>query len=96
MGSTKPGPFDALDDLSLEELRQRLLSLQAIIERAPIPIAIAHDPACRYISANRALAELLKLSTESNISLTPPPGHSPPYPRTGTPAHDGVVTLPTH
>ena len=79
MGSTTRGPFDGLDDLSPEELRQRLHSLQAIIERAPIPIAIAHDPACRFISANHALAELLKLPAESNISLTPPPGQLPPY-----------------
>ena len=54
------GPFDVLDDLSPEELRQRLHSLQAIIDRAPVPIAIAHDPECRFISANRALASLLR------------------------------------
>ena len=51
--------FDAIDDLSPEELRQRLRSLQALIARAPVPIAIAHDPECRFISANRALAALL-------------------------------------
>ena len=79
MEGTHSGPFEDLDDLGPEELRQRLHSLQAIIERAPIPIAIAHDPACRYISANHALAELLKLPAESNISLTPPPGQLPPY-----------------
>jgi len=73
------GPFDALDDLSPEELRQRLQSLQAIIARAPIPIAIAHDPACRFISANAALASLLGMPAEANISLTPPPGHKAPY-----------------
>jgi PAS domain S-box-containing protein len=73
------GPFDALDDLSPEELRQRLQSLQAIIARAPIPIAIAHDPACRFISANAALASLLGLPSDANISLTPPPGQRPPY-----------------
>jgi PAS domain S-box-containing protein len=73
------GPFDALDDLSPEELRQRLQSLQAIIARAPIPIAIAHDPACRFISANAALASLLGMPAEANISLTPPPGQKEPY-----------------
>jgi signal transduction histidine kinase len=72
-------PFDVLDGLNAEELRQRLASLQAIIARAPIPIAIAHDPECRFISANRALAALLRMPTESNISLTPPPGEQPPY-----------------
>jgi hypothetical protein len=43
------GPYDALDDLNPEELRQRLHSLQAILERVPVPIAIAHDPDCRVI-----------------------------------------------
>jgi PAS domain S-box-containing protein len=73
------GPFDVLDDLSPEELRQRLRSLQAIIDRAPIPIAIAHDPACRFIFANRALASLIGIAQDANISLTPPAGEQPPY-----------------
>jgi len=73
------GPFDALDDLSSDELRQRLRSLQAIIDRTPVPIAIAHDPECRYIFANRALAALIGLPPEANISLTPPPGEQPLY-----------------
>jgi PAS domain S-box-containing protein len=73
------GPFEALDTLNVDELRQRLLSLRAIIERAPVPIAIAHDPECRFISANRALASLLRLPAEANISLTPPQGVEPGY-----------------
>jgi signal transduction histidine kinase/ActR/RegA family two-component response regulator len=74
-----PGPFDALDGVSPEELRQRLYALQALIERAPVPIAIAHDRECRFISANRALAALLHLSPDANVSLTPPPGQQRPY-----------------
>ncbi len=70
--------FDLPEDLSPEELRLRLQSFQAIIARAPIPIAIAHDPECRYISANRALAALLHMPIEANISLTPSTGE-PPY-----------------
>jgi PAS domain S-box-containing protein len=73
------GPFDVLDNLSPDELRQRLRSLQAIIDRAPIPIAIAHDPACRFIFANRALASLIGLAQNANISLTPPVGERPQY-----------------
>jgi signal transduction histidine kinase/ActR/RegA family two-component response regulator len=72
------GFLDGLDDLGAGELRQRLHSLEAIIARAPIPIAIAHDPECRFISANRALAALLDLPETSNISLTPASG-TPPY-----------------
>ena len=73
------GPFDGADEASAEELRQRLHSLHALIDQAPVPIAIAHDPACRTITANRALAVLLRLPSTANISLTPPPGESPPY-----------------
>ena len=51
--------FDAIDDLTADELRQRLRALQALIASAPVPIAIAHDPDCRFISANLALATLL-------------------------------------
>src|SRR5207247_2046191 len=73
------GPFAALDNLSVDELRQRLQALQATITRAPIPIAIAHDADCRVITANRALASLLQTPPEANISLTPPPGLAPAY-----------------
>src|SRR5438093_7040992 len=73
------GPFEALDNLSGDELRQRLQSLRAVIARAPVPIAIAHDPDCRFISSNQALASLLGVSVDDNISLTPPPGTQPPY-----------------
>jgi signal transduction histidine kinase len=76
---TQWGPFDVLDNLSPDDLRQRLLSLQAIIDRAPIPIAIAHDPECRYIFANRALAALIGVPQEANISLTPPAGQATQY-----------------
>ena len=41
---THSGPFDGVDEASPEELRQRLHSLQALIDKAPVPIAIAHDP----------------------------------------------------
>ena len=72
-------PFDALETLGADELRQRLRALHAIFERAPIPIAIAHDPDCRFISANPALAALLQVPPDLNISLTPPDGGVPPY-----------------
>ncbi len=69
---------ESLDNLGPDELRQRLQSLEAVIARAPVPIAIAHDPECRYISANRALATLLDVPENSNVSLTPATG-KPPY-----------------
>ncbi|HTM25360.1 MAG TPA: ATP-binding protein [Vicinamibacterales bacterium] len=75
----EPGPFEALDVLGVGELRQRLQSLQAVIARAPVPIAIAHDPDCRFISGNRALAALLGLPADANFSLTPGPVERPLY-----------------
>jgi signal transduction histidine kinase/ActR/RegA family two-component response regulator len=71
--------FDPVEDLSPEEVRPRLHAIQAILARAPVPIAVAHDPGCRLISANRALAAMLQVSPDANISLTPPPGQTPLY-----------------
>jgi signal transduction histidine kinase/CheY-like chemotaxis protein len=75
----EPGPFDELDALSVAELRQRLQSLQAVIARAPVPIAIAHDPGCHFISGNQALAALLGLPAGANFSLTPGAPERPLY-----------------
>lgn len=70
---------DSTDAASLDALRARLRDLEALIARVPIPIAIARDPDCRDISANEALAALLRLPPSANVSLTPPPGEQPPY-----------------
>jgi PAS domain S-box-containing protein len=71
--------FDLPEDATADELRNRLRALEALIARAPVPIAVAHDADCRYISANHALARLLGVPPEVNISLTPPPGEQPRY-----------------
>src|SRR3954468_18520636 len=71
--------FGTSGDANADELRDRLRRLEALIDRAPIPIAIAHDAACSIISANGALAELLGVPADANISLTPPPGQAPLY-----------------
>jgi signal transduction histidine kinase/ActR/RegA family two-component response regulator len=79
MRVTQPDPFDPLEGASADELRQRLHSFQALIARAPVPIAIAHDPDCHFVSANRALASLLHLPGDANFSLTPETGQQPLY-----------------
>ena len=71
--------FGSASGASADELRNRLRRLEALIARAPVPIAIAHDAQCRVISANEALAELLGVPADVNISLTPPEGQSPKY-----------------
>jgi len=77
--SSFPTLFDPPADATPEELRARLRALANLIARAPVAIAIAHDPACRYISANDALARLLGVPPNTNVSLAPPPGENPPY-----------------
>src|ERR1051326_4093595 len=71
--------FGSSGPAGADELRDRLRRLEALIDRAPIPIAIAHDGDCRVISANGALAELLGVPADANISLTPPEGQTPLY-----------------
>jgi signal transduction histidine kinase len=61
------------------ELRRRLEALEALIARAPVPIAVAHDRLCRFISANAALARLLGVPEGINISMTPDAGEIAPY-----------------
>ena len=84
-----PGPEHLVDlsfslfhlpaSASAEELRGRLAALETLIACAPVPIAVAHDQDCRYISANAALEQLLGVPAGSNVSMTPPPGESPAY-----------------
>ena len=70
------GPFDTA---SPDDLRSRLRTLESLVARAPVPIAVAHDARCEVITANAALARLLGVPPDENISLTPPPGLWPPY-----------------
>jgi PAS domain S-box-containing protein len=79
MSTHELGAFDSLEDASPEELRARLHALALLLARAPVPIAVAHDPECRFVSANPALTRLLGVKPGTNISLTPPPGATPPY-----------------
>ncbi len=72
-------PFEPPQNASAEELRTRLRALAALVSRAPVAIAVAHDAGCRFISANAALSRLLGVDPGSNISLTPPPGEQVPY-----------------
>src|SRR6266850_111577 len=79
MTAPPQGFFGLPPGATSDELRAQLRRLEALIARAPVPIAIAHDPDCRLISANAALAELLGVPADINISLTPPAGEQPQY-----------------
>jgi PAS domain S-box-containing protein len=71
--------FDPPSDATSEELRARLRALADLVARAPVAIAVAHDPECRFISANEALTRLLGVPSNVNISLTPGDGRQPLY-----------------
>ena len=71
--------FEPPIDATPEELRARLRALADLVARAPVPIAIAHDADCRFISANDALARLLGVPPGVNVSLSPSPGEKPLY-----------------
>jgi PAS domain-containing protein len=74
-----PIPFDPPENATQDELKGRLRAIAALLERAPVPIAVAHDAECRFITANAALSRLLGVTHGRNISLTPPPGEEPAY-----------------
>jgi len=71
--------FEPPEDATAEDLRGRLRALADLVARAPVPIAVAHDADCRFITANDALARLLHLPTDVNISMTPGVGEQPLY-----------------
>jgi len=71
--------FEPPENATPDELRLRLRALSELVARVPVPIAIAHDPDCRVITANDALTRLLDVAPEVNISLTPPANERPLY-----------------
>ena len=77
--STSFSFFDASATSNLDDLRSRVRTLESLVARAPVPIAVAHDSKCKIITANAALAELLGVPADVNISLTPPKGEQPRY-----------------
>ena len=53
-------------------LERRVDELQAIFEVLPIGIGIADDPSCKHIRANKALAAMLRMPANTNVSLLNP------------------------
>jgi PAS domain S-box-containing protein len=72
-------PFRPPENATRDELKERIRALAALVERTPVPIAVAHDAECRDISANAALATLLGVTPNANISLTPADSVEPAY-----------------
>jgi PAS domain S-box-containing protein len=62
-----------------DELRHRAEEMEKLMDLVPMGVFIAHDPACRLITGNRAGYEMMRLPSGVNLSVTPPPGSTAPF-----------------
>jgi PAS domain S-box-containing protein len=58
-------------------LRHRAAELETLLEVVPIGIGIARDASASHVQINRSFAELLRMSSEANASLTAPADERP-------------------
>lgn len=64
---------------SLRRERERATELEALLDAAPTPVFIAHDPDCASLSGNRAANDLLKIPHGSETSLSAPDERRPSH-----------------
>ena len=57
---------------SEENFRRRTEELKKLMELAPVPIFIAHDPNCRVITCNKAAGSLFQAMEGENVSASSP------------------------
>jgi signal transduction histidine kinase/ActR/RegA family two-component response regulator len=62
-----------------DDLQRRSGELETLFNVLPIGLAIAADPECRHIRANRTLARHIGIAEWDNASLTPFDGAAPPF-----------------
>ncbi|MPY71403.1 MAG: PAS domain S-box protein [Alphaproteobacteria bacterium] len=60
-----------------ELLREKSAQLETVMETAPAAIWIAHDPEARHITGSRYAAEVLRMPSDINQSLSAPPDQRP-------------------
>jgi len=69
---------EALRESEIRE-RTRAKELGIIVDAVPLPIRIAHDAACRWMTGNRAAYEQERVPPGGNLSANAPPGEGPRY-----------------
>jgi PAS domain S-box-containing protein len=71
--------IDVTEQKQLEDqLRQRAEEIEKLMDLVPMGVFFAHDPECHRITGNRAAYDMMRLPPGSNVSITPPPGETPP------------------
>ncbi len=59
------------------DLESRIRELETLQDLLPVGVAIAEDPLCRSMRANRSLLEMLGARPGTNVSVTADPGERP-------------------
>jgi signal transduction histidine kinase len=79
--ATQLEPEDETERLKREnrELRARLVDMETMLTMLPVPIAISEDPEALKVEANPALAALLGVDTDKNVSLSGPTADQLPF-----------------
>ncbi|MBD1842050.1 PAS domain S-box protein [Cyanobacteria bacterium FACHB-63] len=62
-----------------QELTDRVLELQTLLEILPVGVAIATNPACTEMQSNAYIREMLGTRSDENISKTAPATERPSY-----------------
>jgi signal transduction histidine kinase len=77
-GPLRPDSLDLVRRLT-DDLQRKSGELETLFNVLPIGLAIASDPECRHIRANRTFATQIGISQSENASLTPLEDERPPF-----------------
>ena len=61
------------------DVQRRAKEFDTLFRLTPIGIGVANDPECRDISVNPAFAEMLRIESGANASLSAPAAEQPPF-----------------
>lgn len=70
--------IEALQQLN-QELTDRVVELQTLLDILPVGVAIATDSACTHMHSNAYLRQLLGVTSDDNISKSASAANQPPY-----------------